>query len=64
MWGNKSMLASPGPHGPWRLGHVGVAVALRSRSPQTAAELASRGSISMIRFYSSIGLHCNVAVMN
>ena len=37
------MLASPGP---WRLG---VAVALRSRSPQTAAELARSGSI---RFYS------------
>ena len=37
------MLASPGP---WRLG---VAVALRSRSPQTAEELARSGSI---RFYS------------
>ena len=37
------MLASPGP---WRLG---VAVALRSRSPQTAAKLARSGSI---RFYS------------
>ena len=33
-WENKWMLAPPGP---WRLG---VAVALRSRSPQTAAELA------------------------
>ena len=42
-WGNRWMLASPGP---WRLG---VAVALRSRSPQTAAELARSGSI---RFYS------------
>ena len=41
--GNRWMLASPGP---WRLG---VAVALRSRSPQTAAELARSGSI---RFYS------------
>ena len=39
------MLASPGP---WRLG---VAVALRSRSPQTAAELARSGSI---RFYSAL----------
>ena len=39
------MLASPGP---WRLG---VAVALRSRSPQTAAELARSGSI---RFYSIV----------
>ena len=37
------MLASPGP---WRLE---VAVALRSRSPQTAAELARSGSN---RFYS------------
>ena len=37
------MLASPGP---WRLG---VAVALRSRSPQTAVELARSQSI---RFYS------------
>ena len=37
------MLASPGP---WRLG---VAVALRSRSPQTAVKLARSGSI---RFYS------------
>ena len=42
-WGNRWMLASPGP---WRLG---VAVALRSRSPQTAAKLARSGSI---RFYS------------
>ena len=44
-WGNRWMLASPGP---WRLG---VAVPLRSRSPQTAAELARSGSI---RFYSKI----------
>ena len=42
-WGNRWMLACPGP---WRLG---VAVALRSRSPQTAAKLARSGSI---RFYS------------
>ena len=42
-WGNRWMLASPGP---WRLG---VAVALRSRSPQTAAILARSG---WIRFYS------------
>ena len=39
------MLASPGP---WRLG-VAVPVALWSRSPQTAAELARSESI---RFYS------------
>ena len=39
------MLASPGP---WRLG---VAVALRSRSPQTAAELACQ-PVDKILFYS------------
>ena len=42
-WGNRWMLASSGPR------RLGVAVALRSRSPQTAAELARSGSI---RFYS------------
>ena len=50
-WGNRWMLASPGP---WRLG---VAVALRSRSPQTAAELARSGSI---RFYSILSLSLSV----
>ena len=48
-WGNRWMLAAPGP---WRLG---VAVALRSRSPQTAAELARSGSI---RFYSILFYLC------
>ena len=41
-WGNRWMLASSGP---WRLG---VAVALQSRSPQTAAEL------DKILFYSVV----------
>ena len=52
-WGNRWMLASPGP---WRLG---VAVALRSRSPQTAAELARSGSI---RFYSILFYSTNLFI--